>query len=94
TVTINCLRANVGGNLENFPKEAFSLGMTQILRSNKIRLYCISDCFDWAKTILRIALFCKPGDDYPVTHLRNEVYSPDWTIITDHQTLQSPKYPI
>ncbi|MHA1974498.1 MAG: 6-phosphogluconolactonase [Candidatus Hodarchaeales archaeon] len=92
TITINCIRSNVGGNLENFPKEAFTLGMKQILNSKKVRLYCRSGCFDWAKTILRIALFCKPGDDYPVTHLRNETYSTDWTIITDQQTLQGPKY--
>ena len=89
TITINSIRAQVGGNLENFPNEAFTIGMKQILNARKIRLYCRNGTpYDWANTILRIALFGEPGDDYPVTHIRNH---PDYKIITDINTLSTPK---
>jgi len=88
TIIINTIRANVGGNLENFPKEAFTLGMKQILTAKRIKLYCRNDSpYDWANTILRIALFGTPGDDYPVTWIRNH---PNYVIITDKDTLQTP----
>jgi glucosamine-6-phosphate deaminase len=88
TITINAIRAQVGGNLENFPKEAFTIGMKQILSAKKIRLYCRNGTpYDWANTILRIALFGTPGDDYPVTYIRSKNY----VIITDKDTLASPK---
>jgi glucosamine-6-phosphate deaminase len=90
TITINSIRANVGGNLENFPKEAYTIGMKQILEAGRIRLYCRNGSpYDWANTILRISLFGEPGDDYPVTHIRNH---PDYKIITDRDTLAIPKY--
>ena len=88
TITINSIRSSVGGDLENFPKYAYTLGMKQILQSQKIRLCCRSDVLDWGSTILRIALFGEPGDDYPVTHIRNH---PDYVIFTDKNTLESPK---
>ncbi|MFX0058928.1 MAG: 6-phosphogluconolactonase [Candidatus Hodarchaeota archaeon] len=88
TITINSIRSKVGGNLENFPKEAFTLGMKQILNAKKIRLYCRNgSSYDWANTILRIALFGFPGDDYPVTYIRNH---PDYVITTDKDTLATP----
>jgi glucosamine-6-phosphate deaminase len=87
TLTINAVRAGVGGNLECFPRSAFTLGMRQILSAGKIVLYCRNGTeFDWANTVLRLALFGNPGDDYPVTHIRNT----DYLIVTDTQTLQSP----
>jgi glucosamine-6-phosphate deaminase len=89
TITINSIRAQIGGNLENFPKEAFTIGMKQILSSRRIRLYCRNGTpYDWANTILRIALLGKPGDDYPVTYIRNH---PDYKIITDVDTLKTPE---
>lgn len=89
TVTINAVRSHVGGNLECFPRQAYTLGMKQILSSRRIRLYCRNGCeFDWANTVLRLALFGTPGDDYPVTHIRNT----DYTIITDMETLASPRH--
>jgi len=89
TLTINAIRSNVGGNLECFPKDAYTLGMRQILGAKRIRLYCRNGCdFDWANTILRIALFGTPGDDYPVTYIR----STNYTLITDHNTLACPKH--
>jgi glucosamine-6-phosphate deaminase len=89
TITINAIRAEVGGNLETFPKEAFTLGMKQILESNMIRLYCRNGTpYDWANTVLRIALLGEPNYDYPVTYIRNH---PDYKIITDKDTLETPK---
>lgn len=89
TVTINAIRAEVGGNLENFPKEAYTIGMKQILNARKIRLYCRNGTpYDWANIILRIALLGEPGDDYPVTYIRNH---PDYIITTDWDTLKTPK---
>ena len=89
TITINAIRSQVGGNLEAFPKFAFTLGMKQILGAKRIRLYCRNGSpYDWANSVLRIALFGEPGDDYPVTYIRDH---PNYTIITDKETLASPK---
>jgi len=55
--------------------------MMQILESHEIRLYCRNGTpYDWANTILRIALFAQPEDDYPVTYIRNH---PNYVIVTD-----------
>lgn len=89
TVTINAVRSGVGGNLECFPRRAYTLGMRQILGATKIRLYCRNGCeFDWANTVLRLSLFGKPGDDYPVTHIRTHS---DYVITTDRETLRTPR---
>lgn len=88
TRTINAVRADVGGDLENFPREAWTLGMAQCLAARRIRLYCRSDSgLDWAKTVLRLALLGTPGDDYPVTWIRHH---PDCQVITTRETLESP----
>ncbi len=87
TITMNAIRAGVGGDLENFPRNAFTLGMTQILDARRIQLYCRNGTpYDWANVVLRIALFGEIGDDYPVTHIRNREY----VIITDRDTIQTP----
>jgi len=87
TVTINAVRAGVGGNLEAFPREAYTLGMREILNAGQIRLYCRNGGpYDWANTVLRLALFGEPTDLYPVTHIRPYNY----VIVTDRETLQSP----
>jgi len=87
TVTINAVRSHVGGNLECFPREAVTLGMRQVLGARRIRLYCRNGCeFDWANTVLRLALFGEPGDDYPVTHIRGR----DYVVTTDRETLRAP----
>jgi glucosamine-6-phosphate deaminase len=89
TVTINAIRSCVGGNIECFPRQAYTLGMKQILGSKRIRLYCRNGCqLDWANTVLRLALFGTPGDDYPVTYIRDM----DYTITTDKETLASPRH--
>lgn len=89
TVTINAVRAKVGGNLENFPRKAFTLGMRQVLDSGRIILYCRNGGpYDWANTVLRLALFGEPGDDYPVTCIRGK----DYTIVTDQDTAACPEH--
>jgi glucosamine-6-phosphate deaminase len=89
TVTINAIRAQVGGDLENFPRQAYTLGMRDLLAAQRIRLYCRNGtAFDWANTVLRLALFGTPGDDYPVTYIRDH----DYVIITDEDTLTSPRH--
>ncbi len=88
TRTMNAVRAGVGGDLENFPREAWTLGMAQCLGARRIRLYCRSDSgLDWAKTVLRLAVLGTPGDDYPVTWIRHHA---DYRVVTTQDTLASP----
>ena len=91
TVTMNAIRSHVGGDLENFPRHAFTLGMQQCLSARRIRLYCRNDVpdLDWANTVLRLAVLGEPGDDYPVTWIRDHE---DWQVITDRNTASPPKY--
>ncbi|MYD10338.1 MAG: glucosamine-6-phosphate isomerase [Chloroflexi bacterium] len=89
TVTINAIRAQVGGNLASFPRYAYTLGLREILAARCIRLYGRNGiALDWANTVLRLALFGAPGDDYPVTHIRGR----DYVIVTDRDTLRSPRH--
>ena len=89
TVTINAIRAEVGGNVACFPRKAFTLGMQQILNSRRIVLVCRNGTpYDWANTVLRLALLGEPGDDYPVTYIRDREYE----ILTDVETLASPRH--
>ena len=88
TRTINAVRAGVGGDLENFPRQAWTLGMKQCLGARRIELYCRNDRgLDWANTVLRLALLGKPGDDYPVTWVRRH---PRYRIVADRKTAAPP----
>lgn len=90
TVTINAIRAEVGGDLVNFPRYAFTLGMREIIAARRVRLYCRNGGpYDWANAVLRLALLGQAGDDYPVTHLRDH---PDFVMTTDCATLRTPTY--
>ncbi len=92
TRTINAIRAGVGGDLENFPHEAWTLGMRQCLSARRVRLYCRSDLgLDWAKTVLRLAALGSPGDDYPVTWARQH---PDYKVTTTRENLDAPAVPL
>ncbi len=44
---------------------------------------------DWANTVLRLALFGQPGDDYPVTYIRDHA---DYVIVTDEDTVRKPQF--
>ncbi len=89
TVTINAIRAGIGGNLEGFPRHALTLGMKQLFAAEKMVIFCRNGTeeIDWANTVLRLALFGTPGDDYPVTYLKQH---PDWLVVTDRNTLKTP----
>ncbi len=91
TVTMNAIRSHVGGDLENFPRHALTLGMAQCLSARQIRLYCRNDVpdLDWANTVLRLAVLGQPGDDYPVTWIREH---PDWQVVTDRNTAACPRH--
>ncbi len=88
TTTINAIRAQVGGNLEGFPRLAYTVGLRQILRARRIRLACRNGIpLDWANTVLRLTLFGTPGDDYPCTYVTAHK---DLVVFTDEDTLRSP----
>ena len=88
TRTINSIRAGVGGDLENFPRMAWTLGMRQCLSARRIELYCRSDYgLDWAKTVLRLALLGAPGDDYPVTWAQTHGQC---RVVTTRSTAEAP----
>jgi glucosamine-6-phosphate deaminase len=90
TRTINAIRAEIGGNLEGHPRKGVTLGMRQLLGASRIRLYCRNGIsLDWANTVLRLALFGQPGDDYPVTYIRDHK---DYVMVTDEDTARKPRF--
>jgi len=91
TVTINAIRSSVGGDLENFPRKAVTVGMNQVLEADRVRLYCRNDVptLDWANTILRLAVLGDPGPDYPVTYLTEH---DNYQVITDERTAATPTH--
>lgn len=94
TRTIDSTRhRGVGGNLENFPKRAITLGMKQCLGARKMLLMTRNESteFLWANTIIRIAAAGKPGYDYPVTYCRNHK---SCIIASDRATATAPKFNI
>ena len=94
TRTIDCTRhSGVGGNLENFPRRAITMGMKQCLEARRMLLMTRNETptFLWANTILRIAALGEPGDDYPVTHARHH---PNFLIVSDYATARKPRFNI
>ena len=89
TRTVDATRHGLGGNLINFPRRAITLGMKQCLSARKILLMTRNEHLgmDWANTVLRIAALGVPGDDYPVTHIRDHK---NYIIATDYATATSP----
>jgi len=89
TVTINAIREGIGGNIENFPRKALTLGMNQLFSAEKMIFFCRNgvESIDWANTVLRLALLGEPGDDYPVTYVKEHE---NWLIVTDEDTLRTP----
>jgi len=89
TVTINAVRSQVGGNLEAFPRQAYTLGMKQLFAARRLRLACRNGIdLDWANTVLRLTLFGTPGEDYPCTFAHTH---PDLVVYTDRATLRTPR---
>lgn len=90
TRTLDATRHGLGGNLVNFPRRAITLGMKQCLGARKILLMTRNEHegMDWANTVLRIAALGVPGDDYPVTHIRDHK---NYIVATDIKTATAPK---
>jgi len=84
TIVMNSIRAT-GGNPAALPPMAVTLGMKDILAARRLRLYCQGG--NWQRTVLRIALLGEEDVDYPVTLAQGH---PDYMIITDINTAQSP----
>ena len=94
TRTIDSTRhCGVGGNLENFPRRAVTMGMKQCLEARRMLLMTRNETptFLWSNTILRIAALGQPGDDYPVTHAR---YHKNLLIVSDYASAARPKFNI
>ena len=94
TRTIDSTRhPGVDGNLENFPRRAITMGMKQCIEARKILIMTRNESpfLNWANTIIRISALGKPGDDYPVTHMRHHK---NLRIVTDRNTLKKPKFNI
>ena len=94
TRTIDSTRhKGVGGNLENFPRRAITMGMKQCLAARRMLLMTRNESqeFFWANTIIRISALGQPDDDYPVTHARNHK---NLLIVTDVKTATAPKFNI
>jgi glucosamine-6-phosphate deaminase len=89
TRTVDATRHGIGGNLINFPRRAITLGMKQCLGARKLLLMTRNEHegMDWANTVLRISALGVPGDDYPVTYVRN---CPEYIIATDIKTATAP----
>src|SRR5690606_40135617 len=64
TIVMNAIRAN-GGDFSTFPPMAITLGMKDILKSRKIRLFC--DGGEWQKKTLREAIAGPKRIEYPAT---------------------------
>jgi len=74
-----------GGNSQAVPPMAVTLGMKDILSSDKIRLYC--DGGNWQKTVFRIALLGEVSVEYPVTFIQEH---PDAMVTADAWTAEAP----
>jgi glucosamine-6-phosphate deaminase len=90
TRTVDSTRHGLGGNLINFPKRAITLGMRECLGARRLLLMTRNEHkgMDWANTALRISAMGVPGDDYPVTHIRNHK---NYIVATDRATATAPK---
>jgi glucosamine-6-phosphate deaminase len=90
TRTVDATRHGLGGNLINFPKRAITLGMKQCLGARKLLLMTRNEHkgMDWANTVLRMSTLGVPGDDYPVTYIRDHK---NYIVATDRATATAPE---
>jgi glucosamine-6-phosphate deaminase len=82
TIAMNSTRS-AGGRMTDFPPMAITVGMNDIIRSRRIRLYC--DGGEWQRTAVRQAIAGEPGVKYPVSLLRGHS---DYVICMDEETAQ------
>jgi glucosamine-6-phosphate deaminase len=74
-----------GGNAFAVPPMAITLGMSELLSVQRVRLYL--DTGAWKQTILRILLFSRPDVDYPATLATTH---PDLRVMADRATATAP----
>jgi len=74
-----------GGCSHIIPPMAITIGMKDILASQKIRL--ISETGSWKQTVIRVLLFGPTSIEYPVTFVQGH---PDAMVIVDHETAKPP----
>jgi glucosamine-6-phosphate deaminase len=79
---------SLGGNVFGVPPMAITLGMADLLSTDRIRLY--TDGGAWKQTILRILLFSAPTVDYPITLVSDH---PDVCVYADAESAASPAGP-
>jgi glucosamine-6-phosphate deaminase len=84
TVVINSIRGS-GANPSLIPPMAVTIGMKDILASERIRLYCFDALFQ--QTVFRIALMGDVSVSYPVTFVQEHH---DCIIYADRATAEPP----
>jgi glucosamine-6-phosphate deaminase len=85
TVVMNSIR-NTGGNPGDFPPMGVTLGMSDILKARRLRIYCPGGV--WQRYAVRMALFGHETVEYPATLLQNH---PDYELILDVTTAHPPQ---
>ncbi|KPL12272.1 MAG: hypothetical protein AMS26_18345 [Bacteroides sp. SM23_62] len=74
-----------GAAYQFVPPMSVTLGIKQCLSAKKVRVY--SDTGTWKQTALRVALFCPPTVEYPLTLLQEH---PDAIITATEETARHP----
>lgn len=74
-----------GGAYQFVPPMSITLGIKECLSAKKVRVY--SDTGAWKQTALRVALFCEPVAEYPMTLLQRH---PDAMITATEETARHP----
>lgn len=85
TMVMNATRAN-GGQFDNFPPFAVTIGMREILNSTRIRLFC--DGGGWQQEAIARAIVGPASQEYPVSLLNNHV---DAVICADELSAKSAR---
>ena len=74
-----------GGAYQFVPPMSVTLGIKECLSARKVRVY--SDTGAWKQTALRVALFCEPTVEYPMTLLQRH---PDAMVTATAETARHP----
>lgn len=84
TRTTNCV-GDLGGALEDMPKQCVTIGMKQILGAKKLRLAVFRD---WHRAVCRRAAYGEPTPAFPVTLAQSH---PDALLIVNKVAAQLPR---
>ena len=84
--TILALAQRTFGTAYQFvPPMSITLGVRECMSAKRVRVY--SDTGAWKQTALRVALFCEPNPEYPMTLLQRH---PDAIITATEETARHP----